>query len=488
MQEVLRNINSDIKYHWLRKASLIVFLFTMTFVLAEMITKGGFLVPFGLIGLALGALVLYLIFAQPKYGILTCFIVAFIVNGLGRYASAPFGLALDIVLLLSLFAAVFFASSSDWKRAKSPVVLLTFIWFLLTIFQIFNPEARSFAAWFYAVRGIALYMMIMVPLVFLIFHKEKDYDLMICFWFIGGMISALYGMKQLYIGLNSAENAWLASGAYETHMLFGRLRVFSFFSDAGQFGAFMGYTGIVATILALGKINNAKRIFFIATALICFYGMAISGTRGALFVPVFGFFAYLLMSKNFKVLILGAIAMGALFFILKYTFIGQGNYQVQRMRSALNPDDPSFQVRLENQRKYKEYLRTRPFGGGIGSAGYWGQRFSPGTFLAETPTDSHYVRIWAETGIVGLVVHVGVLMLIMGISFFKIYKIPDPLVKQKLMAIYAGCFGIVVASYGNQVIGQMPTNVFFCISLSFLFIGSQWSKMDHPENTVQNNT
>jgi hypothetical protein len=449
----------------------------MTFVMAMIIVKGGIIIPFALIGLPFGLLVFYLILSRPRYGIITCFVVAFVVNGLGRYISAPFGLALDIVLILTLFAAVFNATRTDWKRVRNPVFLLTFIWFAFTLFEIFNPEATSFEAWFYAVRGIALYMVIIVPLILVVFNREQDYDLMILFWFIGGIISALYGMKQLYIGLNGAENAWLAAGASETHILFGRLRVFSFFSDAGQFGAFMGFTGIVATVLALGKVNFTKKIFFAATALICFYGMAISGTRGALFVPVSGFFAYLFLSKNFKVLILGCVVMGSMFFILKYTFIGQGNYQIQRMRSALDPQDPSFQVRLENQRKYKEYLKSRPFGGGIGTAGYWGQRFSPGTFLAETPTDSHYVRIWAETGIVGLIIHLGVLVSILGICFFKIFKLDDPQIKQKLMAVFAGCFGIVVASYGNQVIGQMPTNVFFCMSLSYLYIGCTWPSL-----------
>lgn len=482
---MLREI--EINFPWLKKGLLLGALFAGTLVLAEAITRGGIVVAFALMGLPFALASLYLILSRPRSGIIACFLVAFIVNGLGRYVPAPFGLTLDIVLLMTLVASVFTLPSTAWARARSPVVLLTFVWFLVTVLEIFNPEAHSFEAWFYAVRGIALYMMIIVPLIFLIFHKEKDYDLMILFWFIGGMASSLYGMKQLYIGLNDAEKAWLAAGAYETHILFGRLRVFSFFSDAGQFGAFMGFTGIVATILTLGKAGLKKKIFYGATAGICFYGMAISGTRGALFVPLSGSFVYLFLSKNFKTLTAGALVMGALFYILKFTFIGQGNYQVQRMRSALDPNDPSFQVRLENQRKFREYLKSRPFGGGVGTAGYWGQRFSPGTFLAETPTDSHYVRIWAETGVVGIAVHLGVLLSIMGISFFRIYRITDPELKQKLMAIYSGCFGIVVASYGNQVIGQMPTNVFFCMSLSFLFIGPSWRTAAVDKNTSNNN-
>jgi hypothetical protein len=438
------------------------------------IVKAGTVLPFALIAMPFVLIILFLIISNPRNGVIACMIVAFVVNGIGRYISAPFGLLLDVVLVLTLVAAVFYISSSEWVRIKNPVTLLIFVWFLFTLFEIFNPEANSFEAWFYAVRGIALYMMMIVSLVFLVFHKEKDYDLMIRFWFVAAVVSALYGMKQLYFGVNSAEQAWLDGGGSETHILFGRLRVFSFFSDAGQFGAFMGYTAVVATILALGNFNFKKKAFYIITALICYHGMSISGTRGALFVPLIGLMSYLFLSKKFSVLFFGLKVLGCIFFVLKFTYLGQGNYQVQRMRSALDPNDPSLQVRLENQKKYKEYLHSRPFGGGIGTAGYWGQRFSPGTFLAETPTDSHYVRIWAETGIVGLLIHVSMLVSIFVICFYKIYKITDPKLKQKLMAIFAGCFGIAVASYGNQVIGQMPTNVFFCISLSFLYLGSEW--------------
>jgi len=451
-------------------------LLVVALLLSELIAKGGMLVPIALIALPLGLALFYLIFSNPKYGFLTSFLVAFVVNGLGRYIDAPFGLALDIILLMTLVSSVINVPAKNWQGAKNPVVGLTFVWFLVTVFEIFNPESPSFEAWFYAVRGIALYMIIIVPLVFVAFQKQKDMMLMIRFWFIGGIISALYGMKQLYIGLNGAENAWLAAGASETHILFGRLRVFSFYSDAGQFGAFMAFTGLVAAIFALGKVSFKNKIFYGTTALICFYGMAISGTRGALFVPISGFFAYLFLSKNFKTLMAGSAFLAICFYILKFTFIGQGNYQIQRMRSALNPDDPSFQVRLENQRKFKAYLATRPFGGGIGSAGYWGERFSPGTFLAETPTDSHYVRIWAETGIVGLTIHLLSLLIILGICFFRIFRIRDPEIKQAMMALFAGVFGIAVASYGNQVIGQMPTNVFFYMSLSFIFLGATWDR------------
>jgi hypothetical protein len=49
---------------------------------------------------------------------------------------------------------------------------------------------------------------------------------------------------QMTMGVDFAEQEWLNEGSYKTHILW-KTKVFSFFSDAGQFGANQGYTGVV---------------------------------------------------------------------------------------------------------------------------------------------------------------------------------------------------------------------------------------------------
>jgi cell division protein FtsW (lipid II flippase) len=159
--------------------------------------------------------------------------------------------------------------------------------------------------------------------------------------------------------------------------------------------------------------------------------------------------------------------MGA-FGILKFTSIGQGIYQINRMRTALNPNDASFQVRLENQKKLRDYLNHHILGGGIGSAGYWGNRFSPGTFLANLALDSWYVRIAAETGYVGLVLYLIVIIVIVVTCLKNIRDAPDEDTRNKLIGIFCGLSGILVASYTNQVFGQIPTATMVYISIVFL--------------------
>jgi hypothetical protein len=157
-----------------------------------------------------------------------------------------------------------------------------------------------------------------------------------------------------------------------------------------------------------------------------------------------------------------------------YTWIGSGVYQIQRFRMALRngSDTPSMQVRLRNQARLARYMKANPVryavGGGIGSVGSWGRRFSPGTWLAQFPPDSWYVRLWAETGTVGLGLYLGLWTLLMGYGAVLVWGVADPQLRQALIGLHAGIMGILVASYGNQVLGQLPTGIIVYASLAYV--------------------
>jgi len=265
-------------------------------------------------------------------------------------------------------------------------------------------------------------------------------------------------------------------GGAVTHMLFGKLRVFSFYSDAGQFGASQAQTGVVAAIIFLHTKIKQEKIFFGIVAIAGFYGMFISGTRGAMIVPFAGFFLYLVLIRNVKLVTIGTILGLIVFVFFKFTTIGNGVYAINRMRTAFDPNDKSLQVRLENQQKLKVYLASRPFGGGIGSAGDKAQRWTPSTFLANVATDSWYVMIWAEQGIVGLILHLFILFYILGKgSYIAMFRVRDPALQGKFFALAAGIFGIMAAAYGNGVLGQIPTSMVTYSSMAFLFTAKEIS-------------
>ncbi len=442
----------------------------------------------GLLALPFGVAYIALLSKNPRIGLYTTMHIGFVSNGIGRYSDAPLGLSIDIVLLLTLIVTFSKLQKRNYRYLKNPFVWGIAVWTVFTILEVVNPESRSMAAWFYAVRGTSFYMIQLIILTILLLNDRKNLDTFLRIWIGWSVLAALWALKQTYIGLNSAEQAWMAAGAYKTHMLFGKLRAFSFYSDAGQFGAAMGHILLVCIILAIGPFSLKRRLMLWALCILFFWAMAISGTRGAMFVPLSGILVYLVLSKNFKILSIGVIVLSLLFCLLKFTNVGSGNYQVQRMRSGLNPNDPSLQVRLNNQAKLKVYLASRPLGGGIGASGYWGLRFSPNSFLAQTPTDSWYVKIWADTGIVGLYLHIAMILVFVVTGGFLIFKMKnDPGLRQINAALFAGFVGIAFASYGNSVIGQTPTSVVVFMSIGFIWLIYRWDKGIKIKKTEEEN-
>ncbi len=432
----------------------------------------------GVICLILPFMLFYVIrsFECPILSLYSLLIYSFLAIAVGIYLRVEGGLLVDFLLVFCYIALFIrgFRGDIPWHRALTSLYLVVSLWMLYTFLEFFNPEAPSRLAWFYGMRSAALYIWLFVPLGLILLDKVQHLKWFLYIWCGFSILATLYGCVQLYGGLNSFEQALMDAGKAQTHLLFGKLRVFSFYSDAGQFGAAQAQIGITALFLFLGEKNKHVKLLYFVTCLSGFYGLLISGTRGAIFVPIAAALMYLLIKRNIKVLILGTIVIGIAFFLLKYTYIGQDVYSIRRMRTAFDIEDASFQVRIENQRLFREYLKTRPFGGGIGVTGDFGARFSPDAYLSNIPTDSGYVKIWAEYGIVGLICYLFMwgFIVIYGIRVIW-YRLKDKWLKNVMIALLCGMVGMLVANYGNAIIVQLPSSIILCFSVVFIFVATR---------------
>src|SRR5262249_2599724 len=91
-------------------------------------------------------------------------------------------------------------------------------------------------------------------------------------------------------------------------------------------------------------------------------------------------------------------------------------------------------------------------------------------------TDSWFVRIWVENGIVGLIIHALLLAYVLVIGYVKSGKIKDPDLRQKMIALYGGFIGIISASFGNPIFGQAPLGALMYISMAMLCVGDDYEK------------
>jgi len=453
--------------------TLFLSLIGMGFVIA----KGGMTALLGFFILPFAVLFLIKIIERPEICFFTALVANFTVLGLTRYIfNAPFGLAVDGLLVLTYIALFFktFYSRIEWSRANNDLTIAALIWYGFTVLELFNPQAVSVSLWFYFMRGLALYMVLTVVLVFLLLDKYKYLMVFLYIWCTFEILGSLKAMMQLYIGLDPYEQYWLDTIGRATHVLFGELRTFSFFTDAGQFGASQAHTGMVATIIALTTKKMRERIFFIIAAIFCFWGMFLSGTRGIWGVLFGSAFMFLILNRNFKAFLIGILIGVSVFAFFRYTYLGQSYYFIRRMRTAFDPKNPSLIIRLENQAKLRPYLAVRPLGGGIGHAGVKARAFTPNTFLASISTDSWFVQIWAEEGIIGLTLHLTLLIYIVIKGSYIIIRIRDPELRFKMIALVAGIVGILISSYGNGVYGQMPTGLIVYTSMGFIFLSKQF--------------
>lgn len=434
---------------------------------------GGLLI----IAIPVAVILIVSILLEPKIGLLVYINLSFAL-GFTRFvqSDAPLGLSIDGVLVLTLLSVMLNGKQMNWKRLRHPVFYLLTGWLFYTILEYFNPEAPYRPAWFYHARSFSLNWFYVAIIVLVTPITRSDIRLLIKLWLGWSFFAALWAFKQQYVGLAEAELRWLyEEGNAKTHILWGQLRSFSFYSDASQFGAEMAGVTLVCLIRLLESKKLVVRLGFMALALVFFWGYAVSGTRSALFVLLAGYPAYLVLTRDVKRILWGAAVAAPLLAILLFTHLGDSVYQIYRIRTALHPtEDASFLLRLENQQKLRGYLKDLPFGAGIGTSADTGARFSPDHFAAQIPPDSWYVELWIETGIVGLTLYLLMLAAIIGYGVYKVWQIKDPWLSITMIAFLAEFIGIALMCYSNPTLSQFPTSTLLYITCILFTTCERW--------------
>lgn len=287
------------------------------------------------------------------------------------------------------------------------------------------------------------------------------------------LIAILKGLCQKFIGFDAVEyNAMMESGMYKTHLLPQITRYFSIFTDAGNYGSNMGFTCALFGIAGLFCKKSSLKVYYFSISALSLYSMFITGTRGAIVVPLGSLLLFALISKNIKLMSAAAVGGICIYVFFAFTYVGESNYMIRRMRTAFRPNkDASYLVRKQNQKKLAEYLRNKPFGEGLGLGGVEARRF--GSRLTTTiPNDSTYVKIWTETGVVGILLY---LLIYAGSLLWGCYcimfKIRNDELRHLLTALACGIFGMMLSAYGNAFFTQFPTGIMMIMFLGILMNG-----------------
>ncbi len=414
------------------------------------------------------------------YSYIAIFIINYFLGGLSRYFPfIPSGIFLDAMLAYTLFLLlinIIFFKTVRLRSAFNLATIVSFIWMIFCLFQLLNIHGQDIA-WLTSVRGIGFYFFIITFFCSLVYNKFTDFKRIMFILSILSLLAVVKALIQKFIGFDSAESRWLfVEGGRITHIIYTGTRYFSFYTDASTFGASMGMSSIMFAIIGLSS-KAKERLYYFAVSLLSCYAMFISGTRSALAVPLAGAALYIILSKKPQLIFLSLITFCAILYFFKFTMIGESNADIRRMRSAFNIEDASLNVRLENQKKMKEIMKDYPFGTGIGMGGFKAQKFAPNSQLANIPTDSWFVMIWVETGFYGLILHIFLLSIII---LYGIYLVLFVLRNEQLItytsAAICGVFGITVASYGNEIMGQIPVAMITYTLQAFIVMSAKFDK------------
>ena len=334
------------------------------------------------------------------------------------------------VLVAVMFLGLFIKQieERDWSFANNPISKMILVWIIYNLLQVANPSAESRLAWVYTVRTFAGIMTLYFLLIYTIDSKAFIKRL-IKLWLFLALLGAIWGYYQEYFGLLPFELAWATNPPERYALLWqaGKFRKFSFFSDPLVYGFLLSFTGLLCFVLMGGPFSKKTKWMLGIMGAFMMNGMLFSGTRAAFILPPAGLIFYSLITFKKKVLIGTGIF---LFLGVVIINIPTSNANIVRLQSAFNPtNDASYQVRVKNQLFIKPFIQKHPLGGGLGSVGEWGKKFSPWSPLANFPPDSGYIRIAVEEGSLGLLIYVTFLFVVFYSGIKDYFRIRDPELK-----------------------------------------------------------
>ena len=431
-----------------------------------------------------------LAFINRIYAFLLLFTISYFISVLWHYVYMDsLGVILDAAIGFNMLVIVtsFLTDKPHIRNLSVDLLIIIGIWTLYCTAEIFNPRMLEPKAWMSSIRSMALYFLLITILVQLTvkdFHQART---ILALWSVLVLISFAKVLYQKYVGWTVGDRYFLyALDGKRTHLIYYGTRYFSIFTDAANFGGSMGMALVVFLAVGIHTKNKRKKLYYWFVAAAACYGMFVSGTRSALAVPIAGVFVYLALVRDMKKMIPTAILAAIGLFLLGFTDIGNSNSTIRRARTAFHrEEDPSYIGRKENQAKLREIMEDMPMGNSLGMSGGRAHKYGDFSPLTEIPTDSWFVQLWVETGIIGQLIY----FFMMGFIFIKgaiiiFFRLKKPEIRGICAGMLAGVAGLFVMSSNNEVFTQLPNSVIVYTLIAIVFMSE---KLEKIEDDLDNN-
>ena len=462
---------------------LIVIILTLLIAIAS--SYGGFLVPVLIVIMVFAIPLVLSILVNRDIGVYLMVVIAFFLNVLSwNFQGIPFGIMIDLFIMLMMLSLIYKCYlQKEWSVFKTPISGIVLTWGLYNLLQLFNPEASSRVAWFYVMRPALGYLM-MYFLTSSILVSYQAVTRFLGFFVLIATLDGFWGIYQSFFGYLPYEMAWVyANDAVHLVFNYGKWRSFGTIGSPAQYGIIMCITFLMTiSFVKMWQFRWKKWLMWISV-FTCFMATIYSGTRSAYVIIPLYIFVNIILSRNFKMYGLIVVMVAGLFVLAN---VESNNWYVQRIQSVFKAnEDKSFQVREENRTVITPYIMSHPFGAGLGSTGVWGQRFSPGTWLAEFPPDSGLIRVGVELGWVGLVIFVSLYLWVLIKSTLMFWTLKTKRYNKIVPCIISAIAPLLLIETSQEVVGVYPMSLLFWILLAVLFRSLALAKKEDNMSKIE---
>ena len=330
---------------------------------------------------------------------------------------------------------------SESASLKTLVVLL-----LLFTLQVFNPLQGGLLV------GVGGGMYFIVPILWCAFGfllSRKDMDRIFKIVITIGLITAIYGLKQHYLGLADVEVYELKSKQfYKTIAGSGKVRVMSSFASLGDFSLYLMVAGSLCFSFLMW---NRRNLYYAGTLAICVFTMVWLSVRSTMLMLFFSMLVMLILRGNDKKQILVRSVAGLAFTIILYgtlysynptemydTRFSANPYVVHTLSGITHPTQEStFQGRLRHWSGIvRDSVLDRPTGNGLGSTTTAASKFSG----KQVEVDSYFFELFYGSSAVAALAFVilafHVLRSLLGLCTSR----PDAPTYRSALALLSGLF------------------------------------------------
>ena len=216
--------------------------------------------------------IVYVAFTWQMMVFWTLIFINYFVHFFGRLQLLPSGVPMSIYnealeILLIAIAVIDARQSPHFERTGNILLVTLLCWSTFCSLEVLNDTCNlgiDIGSWYGGARMMA-FQLVYAFLVFTLYITTPE-RLMKYLYLLAALslFSVFWTWKQVYIGFTPAEEGWLNSIGYVTHVIQGGtlIRYWSTHNDAANYGINAAATAVIYLVMAITTKLRRDRIFF----------------------------------------------------------------------------------------------------------------------------------------------------------------------------------------------------------------------------------